>query len=147
MGDLRNITTQDIAALADTIYGEASSETDAARIGVGSVILTRAEEATWPGGKSIAGVCEARRQFDCWDAGTPDEVRMQKAAALEETIRQDSAYVGCRALAKAMLCGDVKDNTDGAVFYHDISRPGPPSAWGAVKFTVQHGRLKFYAKG
>ena len=41
----------------------------------------------------------------------------------------------------------VPDNTGGATFYHDTSLEGPPAAWGAVRFTVQHGNLKFYARG
>lgn len=135
------LNKDDIDAFARTLYGEASNAGDAARIGVGSVILKRAHEGAWPGGRSVAGVCKAPRQFDCWDPGTADEARTAKATLA------DPAFAACYGLALAMLGGDIPDNTDGAVFYHDTSRQEPPAVWGKVHLTAVHGHLKFYAKG
>lgn len=135
------ITDADIDAFARTIYGEGSNQGDRARIGIGCSILSRATEGTWPGGHSIAGVCEARRQYDCWDRNTADEIRTKNATLA------DPAYAACYGLALAMLRGHVPDITKGAVFYHDTSRQTPPAVWGKVHLTAVLGQLKFYAKG
>jgi spore germination cell wall hydrolase CwlJ-like protein len=140
LAKIKPVTDADIDAFARTIYGEGSNQGDAARIGIGSSILTRAIEGTWPGGHDIAAVCEARRQYDCWDVNTADEERTKNATLA------DPAFAACYGLALAMLRGGVPDNTKGAVFYHDTSRQTPPTAWGSVRLTVVYGRLKFYAK-
>jgi spore germination cell wall hydrolase CwlJ-like protein len=135
------LSKTDVEALARTAYGEASNQDDAGRIGVISSVLNRAKDGHFPGGTTVIGVCLAHRQYDCWDEATADFKRTNAATLA------DPAYAACYGLALLAQADLVRDNTDNAVFYHDISRPAPPSAWGAVKFTVQHGRLKFYAKG
>lgn len=134
------IGPKDVEALARTIDGEADDQPDAARIGVGNVILNRAVLGTFPGGKNVGNVCMAHRQFDCWDEDTADFKRIMKAT----TAQAD--YAACLGVALALVQFKVPDNTGGAVFYHDTSREGPPAVWGAVRFTVQHGDLKFYAQ-
>ncbi len=134
------IGPKDVEALARTIYGEASSEGDAGRLGVGHVVLNRAVDGKFPGGKSVGNVCTAHRQFDCWDEGTPDYERMTKATTA------DPAYAGCLGIALALIQFKVADDTGGAVFYHDTSLEWPPQAWGDVRLTAQRGNLKFYAR-
>jgi spore germination cell wall hydrolase CwlJ-like protein len=140
MRTLPPIGPKDPEILARTAYGEASDQIDAARIGVISVVLNRATTGKWPGGRSIAGVCQAPMQFDCWNKGTADYDRTVKATSA------DPAYAACLGLALAAIQFRIADNTNGAVFYHDTSLAEPPKEWGAVRLTVQLGKLKFYAQ-
>ena len=55
---------------AKTIYAEARGESREGQEAVGEVIKTRASmnRGYW-GGSSVAGVCRAPRQFECWNNG------------------------------------------------------------------------------
>ncbi|MGH6887966.1 MAG: cell wall hydrolase [Rhizomicrobium sp.] len=135
------LTPSDVETLARTAYGEASSEGDAARIGVISSVLNRAKDGHFPGGTDVGQICTAHRQYDCWDASSADCARTKAATP------GDPAYAACLGLALVAAGGKLADNTHGAVFYHDVTRFGPPAAWGKVKLVAVHGRLSFYAKG
>jgi len=140
MRTLPPIAPKDPEILARTAYGRASDQSDAARIGVISVVLNRATLGKFPGARSIAGVCQAPMQFDCWNKGTADYDRTIKATTA------DAAYAACLGLALAAIQFRIADNTQDAVFCHDTSLAEPPKEWGAVRFTVQLGKLKFYAQ-
>ena len=140
MTDLKT-SSFDLAVLGHTVFGEASSENSAARLGVASSALNRARTGTFPGGHSVAGVCLAHRQYDCWDAGTPDCIRTLEAGDSDTVLRE------CLEIAAQALSGAASDNTGGAVFYHDETLKGPPVVWGVVHLTAEHGNLKFYAAG
>lgn len=137
-----SVRDPDLEAMWRTMYGEARGEPAAAQQGVASVILNRAHLGTFPGGSSVAGVCHARLQFDCWISGTRDY-----AATMAANPNDGGSGAECYSLARAMLDGEDHDNTGGATFYHDTSLSGPPKAWGAVVRTVQMGRLVFYRGG
>jgi hypothetical protein len=131
----------DVAVLSRTLYGEASDQDDDARAAVAWSAVNRVRLGTFHGGRSIAGVCLARRQYDCWDTDTPDCVRMLDAGSGDAVLGQ------CTAVALDVLSGKRVDITEGAVFYHDETRDGPPSIWGVVHLTATIGKLKFYAPG
>ena len=135
------ITVFDVNVLGRTIDGEAENQPDQAKLGVAFSAINRAKLGTFPGGHSVAGVCLAHRQYDCWDHGSKDFARMIALPEKDKNIR------ACTAIAFKALKTGVADPTKGAVFYHDWSLDEPPSAWGDVHLTATIGHLKFYAQG
>lgn len=134
-------TNFDWDVLARTVFGEGSDQGADARIAIAHSAVNRAKLGTFPGKRSVAGVCLAHLQYDCWIVGTPDCERML-ATPDNDRVLQD-----CYSAAHQVLNGEIADNTNGAVFYHDERLSEPPAAWGGVHLTGRYGTLTFYAPG
>ena len=128
----------DVGTLARTIYGEARNQSQAAMQGVASVVLNRLNQGF--AGGSIAGICTARDQFDCWNVGDPN-----RAVITDPNVVNDPIFQTCAQIANDAVAGNLPDNTFGAVFYYSPPLTAPPvRAWGPVTFTVQIDELSFF---
>jgi N-acetylmuramoyl-L-alanine amidase len=108
-------TPQDQACLAEAIYFEAGSTSDAGRRAVGEVILNRATDPRFP--PSVCGVVSQRHNGSCQFSyrcdGIPEEYR-------SAAVRQAS-----EAMAEQLLTARGPDITNGALFFHAAYvRPG-----------------------
>lgn len=118
--------------IALTLFGEVRGEPLSSKMAVGSVIYNRA------GGRSeqFAAVCKAKKQFSCWNKGTPRGPR-------KGNKKEQDAYADCLGIASAMLSGKFKPTTT-ALFYHDLTIDAPYWARGR-KMVLAEARLRFYA--
>ena len=70
-------------------------------------------------GGTIAGVCQKKFQFSCWNPGDPNR---SKLLAIGQS---DATYKECLEIARAAAAGTLQDPTGGADHYHaDSVRPG-----------------------
>jgi N-acetylmuramoyl-L-alanine amidase len=126
----------DIIITALTLYREARGELEAVRIGVACVIRNRVH-ARWISDQTYQDVCVHPWQFSGMTApGDPNLIKWPRSP--------DGAWLGCLAVAEGIVKEQTADTVAGAVFYHDISLPGPPDGWGQVLLVAQLGRIKFY---
>lgn len=136
----------DLVTLARTLWGEARGEPDDGKAAVAWVIRNRASRAGFAGGLvgksgAVAKVCLAPWQFSCWNEGDPNRAKLL-------TLSDDRCEHE-RAIALAVLEGDIADPTHGADHYHTIARPGwaqqwPPSWAAAMRETARFGGHVFY---
>ncbi|UXY50926.1 cell wall hydrolase [Pseudomonas tohonis] len=122
-----------ITCLARSIYWEAKGAPAQDMESVANVVMNRLGDGAFP--KTVCAVVkqgsESRScQFSWWCDGRPDE-------AVE-----DDRFTLAREIARKALNGQLRDRTDGALYFHD--RNVSPS-W-AKKFTrtAQTQRLLFY---
>ena len=137
---------QDLATLARTLWGEARGEPDDGVAAVAWVIRNRASRAGFAGGMAgrpgaIDRVCRAPWQFSCWNEGDPNRALMQ--ALTDDRCARE------RAIALAVLEGNLVDPTQGADHYHTIARPGgarnwPPFWAPGMRETARFGGHVFY---
>lgn len=125
-----------IVFAAICIWREARGEDFVAKTGVAWVIRNRALRGGW-WGKDEQEVVTKPWQFSGMTAkGDPNLWKWP--LPIERSWRE------CLEVAEEVAGEGLEDPTGGAVYYHDVSIPGAPPAWGQVKFHVQLGRLKFY---
>jgi Cell Wall Hydrolase/Trypsin-like peptidase domain len=109
----------ELRIVAQTIYGEASSEREEGMRAVGSVILNRVKRKHR--GSTPSEICRAKAQFSCWNPGDANRARMEKAAQVP-----DAAYLTARRIA-AMVCDrTLPDNVSGCLHYHVV---GTLASW------------------
>lgn len=137
---MRNPTDYDIDVLARTCYGEARGEGLQAMIGVAYVAMHRADIADSSarkqfGSGTIASACLAPEQFDCWNPGDVNRIK------LKLTNLEDPNFRLAWLAALSAVTGTVPDPTQGATGYWDDSIATP--AWAEGKDYVSLGRLKF----
>ncbi len=126
----------DIIFCALCLWREARGELESVRIGAACVIRNRVR-VSWIGDNNYQDVVTHPWQFSGLTAkGDPN---LSKFPASNE-----GAWINCLTVADSIVRDQIADVTGGAVFYHDISIPGPPEAWGEVIQTAQLGRIKFY---
>lgn len=113
------INDHDITIAAKTIYGEARGEPLEGKYAVAHVIKNRAALAdNHPhfGDGSPASACLAKWQFSCWNDPT----------ALQ-SIRDDDVKLDLfKTIARHVLGGGHKDNTNGATYYFANWMKEPP---------------------
>jgi len=111
----------DIDILARTIYGEARGEGDEGMEAVACVVMNRYKSHKWYSGftindgikvPSIAQTCLKKMQFSCWNKNDPN---LQK---IKRVTPEDKIFKQCLKIARAAICGNLKDFTGGAVYYH-----------------------------
>jgi len=106
--------------LARTIWGEARSERKNGRIAVAWVVKNRALKSPinyWS--NKISEVCQQPWQFSCWNKKDPNREKL--------LTTKDKNFEECLDIAKQVLNGTLKDNTDNADHYH-TKKPLP--SWG-----------------
>lgn len=115
-------TTTDAAELqivAQTLYGEASSEREEGMRAVGSVILNRVKRGGY--GKTFKEVCLRKKHFSCWNPGDANGKRMQRAAQMP-----DATYTIALRIADLVCARTLQDTTRGALHYHVV---GTYASW------------------
>ena len=125
-----------IVFAAICIWREARGEDFVAKAGVAWVIRNRAIRGGWWGSDEQEVVTKPW-QFSAMTA-TKDPNLVKWPAS------QSRSWKECLEVASGVACESLSDPTHGAVYYHDISIPEAPAAWGQVKYHVRLGRLKFY---
>ncbi len=119
------------------LWKEARGEPLAAKVAQVWVQRNRVE-AHWIHDECYQDVASHPYQFSGMTApGDPNLAKLPESS--------DLAWRACLAVVEmVMVATPEQDSTQGAVFYHDISIPGAPAAWGPVVRTNQLGRLVFY---
>lgn len=122
-----------ITCLARSIYWEAKGEATASMEAVASVVLNRLADGGFP--ETVCGVVkqgseQGSCQFSWWCDGRSD------------TAQEEAPYQVATEVARKALNGQLKDRTDGALYFHD-RRVVPNWANIFVK-TAETGDLLFY---
>lgn len=126
----------DIFFAALCCWREARGEDFKTKCAIIGVMQNRAD-MKWAGRSTVQDIVCQPWQFSGMTAkGDPNLVKFPKAG--------DQAWKDCLDAAESILGDGGIDLSRGAVFYHDVSIPGPPTAWGPVEKTVQLGRIVFY---
>ena len=111
----------DIDILARTIYGEARGEGVEGMEAVACVVMNRYKSHKWfcgytiqDGNKipSVAQTCLKKFQFICWNKNDPN---LRK---IKNVTPEDKIFKHCLKIARSAVCGNLKDFTGGAVYYH-----------------------------
>lgn len=103
-------TEHDIDIFARTIYGEAEANDMADAYAIACVILNRVANKRWP--NSIAGVCQQKWQFSCWNEGDPSRARILAATP------KDKWFATCQRIAREAAAGKIGDMTQGSTHYY-----------------------------
>lgn len=105
-----------IDILARTIWGEARGESISGQEAVAAVIMNRVAFSKRHGrywwGNDIVGVCQAPRQFSCWNKTDPNFQKLIKVGS------EDIGFCMCRRIAERAVSGTLEDKTYGATHYH-----------------------------
>lgn len=113
----------DMDVLARTIWGEARGEGETGMHAVANVImnrLTKAQEgsiAWW--GNTVKGICQAPKQFSCWNQNDPNCAKIRAVTA------DNDAFAAALALAGLAVNGVLHDITHGATSYYADNIPAP----------------------
>jgi hypothetical protein len=131
---LKPITANDIVTMAKTIYGEARGESLAGQIAVGYTITKRAQIAadhvarhggphSHYGDGSLAAVCKAPRQYDCWDPGDNNFIKLV-ALTLDDAEFQTALYAAIGVVQRL-----VPNTLPEATHYYNPKRVRRTPAW------------------
>lgn len=114
--------SDDIHVLAQTLYGEARNDEQAALVAIGWSIRNRAENVSelWP--SEVRLICKQKGQYRCWDDGNPVMRRMVMVD------HEDPSFARAYAIAAMVLAGGVKDPTAGCDSYQRSEAPSAKSA-------------------
>ena len=100
-----------------TLWGEARGEQIEGRIAVACVIHNRLIDGRW--GSSYQAVCQARKQFSCWNADDPNRAKID---ALAEQLERQSfiePVIGeCLWIAEGLIAGRFLPRVKHATHYH-----------------------------
>lgn len=115
--------SNDLLALAGTLYGEIRGGTLAQKQNVAQVILNRHNSGRRP---TIRDVCLAPKQFSCWNGNDVNKAKILNADKLDPTN-----WTKCLAVAHDALVGKNVDRVDGALNYYSPSgmKDGVPPSW------------------
>jgi spore germination cell wall hydrolase CwlJ-like protein len=100
-----------IDVLARTLWGEARGEGAAGMAAVAAVIVNRLRRPA-RFGHDVAAVCQAARQFSCWNEGDANRAKLLAVDA------RDAAFAAALRIARRALAGALADPVDGACHYH-----------------------------
>lgn len=122
-----------ITCLARSIYWEAKGDGAASMEAVASVVMNRLADGGFP-----ETVCEVVKQgseqgscqFSWWCDGRSD------------TVQEEAPYQIATEIARKALNGQLKDRTDGALYFHD--RSVAPGWADTFTKTAETGDLLFY---
>ena len=143
--DVVQITSKDkkqIECLTHNIYYEAGYEQYKGQLAVAMVTLRRAATAHYP--KTLCGVVKQKTNQVCQFSWWCDEQKKYKSIKNIFTAREKNKLEDIRAVATYAFLyhKDIKDDTGGALFYHNTSvDPG----WN-LKRTTKIGNHIFYRK-
>lgn len=122
-----------ITCLARTIYWEAKGQANDQMEAVASVVMNRLQTEDFP--RTVCDVVKQGSetgtcQFSWWCDGRPD------------SVQEENAYMLAKEVARRALNGQLRDRTDGALFFHD--RSVSPSWANEFKRTHRAGDFLFY---
>lgn len=143
-----NYRSEDVLAMARTLWGECRGEPREGQIAVAWIIRNRAESPGWWSRQrdgipddTIEAVCLDRNQFSCWWDKQASRVKTRTREQLGNLYQ----------LAYDILDDQIPDPTDGADHYHTILRPEYarkwPPAWAVDKIGKRFGSHLFYKIG
>lgn len=139
---MARFSLDDILALAQTVLGEASSESFQGQLAVAYVVVNRFIKNPARFGRSVFEVAHQKMQFSCWNSNDPNLSRISRTP-----IGAQELLVALEAAACAMS-GRVKDPTLGADHYHTIEAPKnvpwPPAWTKGMTQTAEIGGHVFY---
>ena len=104
--------TDDYYVLTGTLYGEIRGGTRAAQENVAQAILNRVKNHYQ---KTIAEVCLAHMQFDCWLESDPNYAEILAAPRKEPLV-----WARCASIAQAAIAGNNPDRIKGACNYYSV---------------------------
>ena len=122
-----------ITCLARTIYWEAKGQAVDQMEAVANVVMNRLQTDDFP--RSVCDVVKQGSetgscQFSWWCDGRPD------------SVQEEVPYTQAKEVARRALNGQLKDHTDGALFFHN--RNVSPSWAKTFKRTHRAGDFLFY---
>jgi spore germination cell wall hydrolase CwlJ-like protein len=140
--------SEDVLALARTLWGECRGEPREGQIAVAWVIRNRVENPGWWSRQrdgipddTIEAVCLDRNQFSCWWDKQASRVRTRTREQIGELYQ----------LAYDVLDDQISDPTEGADHYHTILRPEYarkwPPTWAEKRIGKRFGSHLFYKIG
>lgn len=112
--------TDPVQAAARTAWGEARGEGSRGMQAVLNVIGNRAAHPGW-WGHDVAGVCQARAQFSCWDSDDPNRSKLLTVTDADPQFCEALVLAGCLA------ADHLPDLTAGSDHYYD--HRGPVPSW------------------
>lgn len=131
--------TDPVQAAARTAWGEARGEGSRGMQAVLNVIGNRAAHPGW-WGHDVAGVCQARAQFSCWDTTDPNRSKLLIVTDADPQFREALVLAGC------LVADHLPDLTAGSDHYYDHRGPVPPWAKGRA-YRCVIGHHTFYKIG
>lgn len=140
------VTSKDkkqIECLAHNIYYEAGYESPKGQLAVAMVTMKRVKTAHYP--KSVCGVVRQKTKQTCQFSWWCEEEKRYKSVKNKFSYRERKKLEDIRNIATYafLFHGKIKDDTKGALFYHNTSiDPG----WNLRK-TAQIGNHIFYKQG
>ena len=134
------MTDRDVVAL--TIWGEARGESIEGKIAVACVIQNRLVDGRW--GSTYPSVCQARKQFSCWNAGDPNRAKIQALEqALEGLQTVEPVLDECLWVAEGLIAHRIRPRVKQATHYYAISIQPPFWTKGGT-FVETIGQHSFY---
>ncbi len=97
--------------MARTMWGEGRDQGYEGLLAIGNVIKNRSDKGGWWGG-SIIEVITKDAQFSAWNIGDPNRKKMLTVTD------ENPQFAEAVKIAKAIMAGDLADNTGGADHYH-----------------------------
>lgn len=131
------IVTNEVLVMAKTIWGEARGDGTQGMTAVACVIMNRVNNPSW-WGDTVTQVCLQPYQFSCWNIGDPNRAKMENLTA------EDSNYLTAIGIAVMIMSKKIRDITDNADSYFDLSMSTPPSWAADAVRTVTIGSQAFY---
>ena len=139
------VSEKDRDILARTLWGEARGESLAGQIAVAWTIRNRVNmdlhndgKPDW-WGEGYAGVCQARRQFSCWNS---NDLNFAYLSGAKKIPFRELAQA--RIAADQVVDGKVPDPTGGATHYYATTMPKPPTWVKGAKQTLALGHHLFF---
>ena len=119
-------TEDDVEILARTIYGEARDQGEDGMSAVGNVVLNRLNKKSWYG-DTIEEIIKLPEQFSVFNAETvPESYPMDDNYKATISVTTDDPYfVQSMEIARGLLDGRIKDNTNGATHYFNPNKANP----------------------
>lgn len=100
-----------------TLWGEARGELVEGRIAVACVIRNRLVDGRW--GSSYQAVCQARKQFSCWNVDDPNRAKLDALAVdLDRQAFVEPVIGECLWIADGMITGHILPRVKHATHYH-----------------------------
>ena len=119
-------TEDDVELLARPIYGEARDQGEDGMAAVGNVVINRLNKKSWYG-DTIEEIIKLPEQFSVFNAETkPESYSMDdNYKATISATTDDPYFVQSMEIARGLLDGRIKDNTEGATHYFNPDKADP----------------------
>lgn len=129
---MQTLITDPLQAATRTAWGEARGEGTRGMQAVLNVISNRAAQPGW-WGRDIAGVCQSKAQFSCWNTTDPNRGKLLTVTQSDPQFREALTLAGC------LIADRLPDLTNGSDHYYDWRSQRPAWAQGQFyKCTIGH---------